>query len=78
MHKASLLLLRTQSTLRLIELADEKYQDQLKHVAIGLGLIERVLIAVIDAPESEFENVVMQILEESVSVALHAIDDIIS
>ena len=72
---ARLLLLRTQSTLRLIELAGEDQQQRLKHVAIGLGLIERILIAVIDAPESEFETVVMDILDESLSVALDAIDN---
>ena len=74
---ARLLLLRTHSTLRLIELTGEEQQRQLKHVTIALGLIERILIGVIDAPDSEFEAVVMSILDESLSVSLEAIDNAI-
>lgn len=76
MQKTSMLLLRTQSTLRIIELSDELQQQRLKHVAVGLGLIERILIAVIDAPESEFENAVLGILDESLTAALTAIDEL--
>ncbi len=78
MHTTSLLLLlRTQSTLRVIELTNESQREQLKPVFIGLGLIERILIGVTDARDSDFERIVLEIIDDALSTALNTIDEVI-
>ncbi len=77
MNTTSLLLLRTQSTLRIIERLDESEQRELKPVFIALGLVQRILVGVVDAPDAQFEEIVLDILDEALSTALKAIDTVI-